>query len=464
MFTWQDFQKNFESDLLNKTLRTVHVVNIRADRVASLHNGTSSKKATVAHNDIDDIYCHRTNESFHQTFANFGFVISNHRAIHSTFGTYTGDTLSTFERGLYLDYLCRLLLLIEQISTKFEIQEIDDGNPLYFRLLSAHNNHLILSNRIEFEQQSVSKHGSRKFAQVYAADLPYIDFFYTKNRQFPWQRRSTVTDNQKFSFPCMGQPFPSDITGVFENHSKTKLLDWYTREKNWGINLSVLLSSYDPRIHAGFQGCRQQKELQKSLSAEPSEFIERLMSIPYPVYRFTFTQAMLQWYYATEPYNLTLSTLLTNPLPQLLPLVGRLPSPGFPHPDHLPEEISVSSIDQLMSDAFYLALTSCVSAYLGTEAITQDAILSTLETPIFLNTYSDIIYRLICKEISAYYLCAPDYSAHLPLILLPSYNLHANALMDTLQVKSRLSNIHAMAYTSVQKLCYQQSLKLVQKQ
>lgn len=427
-------------------------------------------------------------QSFRIKFSSYCNILSSSRAIHiGSINTYSSQILSPFEQELYLDYLISALNLADKISHRFEIKKLSDENQLlgdyidtglYHDLRRAYKKQDFLYWKIEDLSPGRQKRGTFSPISVYQSDIPYLEYYHHGKRKFPWQRNSQVTDPHKYSFNILGQRFESSRIDSAREFKYVELLDWYLREKYFGINLATVVSSYAPGISKKLINYARQEAFWNEATSDKG-FLIRLMEIPYPAYRLSFVQLFLKWYFMDDTSEDFKDSLCVSSLSYLIELIGKLPPKSstacynfdIPNglesiatwkPQSLPDEITMETIDELMNRAVMISILSFMSIYKRIESLSMQQIMETLEDDYFWRKCKSVVYDLITSEIEKYNNGA-NFSVidqRFPLILIPFSDSHGNRLLETLGSDSRISDIHSTSYSAIQKVCYQLGQKL----
>lgn len=439
MQTWADRKQNLLKNLEQyRTLGDLRTIQIGADRQPTLSDTLT--------------YC--VKHSFSYKLSNFCIVLRDSRPIASPyFATREASALSPFERGLYLDYLFLSLDAADQALKKYRTTLITEEDELLPSLQKAQLKQLPLSNRIAFSTKEYPKHGTQPVATVYVSDLPYLQFFYgSSSTNFPWHRHKQTKASRKYSFHNLGQAFPLDCT----DDKYTELLAWFLREKWMGINLSAEVSRYSPHNAKPLYHSSTLGNLWKKITSSDPNFLKELMSIPYPVYRVSYVQSMFHWWLSEDCLS-DIGKLLRNRNPSdLMQDALCLPSSIQRKVACLPNEITMTNLDRLMTHAVDLSVCSCAEVYHGGSRI--GGLGDILEDNHFWQTYLAILYNQICKELQLWNQNeASDYSfeKQMPLILLPSEDDHVRRLLQTLCKGDRISHSDSIEYTKIQQLCCQ---------
>lgn len=391
-------------------------------------------------------------------------VLADRTITHST------NILSPFERGLLLDYLFCALEFAENASNQFKIKKIDELDSLFQPLQQACKNGYLLHHRMELVDPPHKGRDTLSYINIYKVDSPYLDFYYREKRNFPWQRRNDTKDSRKYTFPILGQHFicPSDCA----EPKCLMLLDWYLREKCWGVNLSALLSQFSPALcedrtlrhkyekiwleltgKTPNQPHSKNNESTASSEGTDKSLIQSLMEIPFPAYRITFMQSALKWYINADD-TFFMKKLFPEPFRNLVTDVCKLPPQRFSSGSgENPVDINSHNLARLMSKAFVMSVLLGMTAYFQGDALPK-IWYDFLEQRDFWKFYTRTILAYICDEIHSY--CPSDNTpleSRLPLVL-PPYNTHSQVLLSTLNAGNRVTDIHTRAYCEIQSACY----------
>lgn len=410
----------------------------------------------------------RIKKAFMFRVGNFCSQLSSIRGI-TTEPIYTVQsiTLSPFERGIYLDFLLKTLQVTEQIMNRFFVETLSESHLFYEPLRRAYDAQTFLWWKIvPASQPAYQRREWVNTLKVYRADLPYLTFYYGTNALFPWQRRSQAKDLKKYMFCHMSTPFHAPAGCAACDANRMKLLDWYYRETYFGINLAAGLSDWLPTLE-----CRKASSTTSSNSQQEifcQDLLDRLMMIPYPTYRFTLIQTLLETFCGYQRRNEIIRQLWQMPLWEFVKQMGKLPPPDFPVPEDvrnlvlpnlLPEYaqslLTIQNLSCFLDDAVYLSILSCMEVYRKPAILSPDTAVELLEDNTFWQQFQYVLCSLIYTEIQAFYTLdfshPPEASLeHLPLILLSFDNPQAQHLM-----KSPLprQDVRSMQYTSIQACC-----------
>lgn len=470
MLTWNTFKSDFRDNLENtiginlqgspysETFRS----HLRSTQMAVFQRQATEEKALMVR-----IQC-----SLSCLLSDYCKLLDSTRAIFvGKARIHDALQAAPFERGIVLDFLLSALEYANQVSHRCQIDKINVTHFLYPNLMQALRKKEFLYWWIDSDCSPRRKRDTPDVIRVYHADLPYLEFYHGKNRKFPWQRHSQTTSANRYAFTILGQRFESSAIRSDKELAYAELLDWYCREKYWGINLSAELSRYAPYIQETLDYAKLHSFWEKINDAS---VIKRLMKFPYPAYRFSFIRSLLSWYFTDEPYPSPERILFDGlPLIDLIDKIGKLPPfvssySEQPDIDCHPKELSVEALENLMWKALFLSVFSCMTEYRHAETIHVEIAMSVLEDDTFWCHYKSAVYHLICEELQKFYIrdAAVNSSASeklqflFPLILMPSNNDHAQRLLGSLSGSGRCSDQHASSYSEIQELCYTQGMDL----
>ena len=471
MLTWNMFKSDFR-DSLESTIGMDAQGNsysksfcdqLRLTRMAVERQNAAGEKALMV----------RIQRSLSCFLSSYCALLDSGRAIPMDDHTRFRDALmaAPAERGIVLDFLLSALNYADQVSHRYQIDEIDVTHSLYNNLVQTRQKKGFLYWMIDLDRSPRRKRDTPNVIHVYHVDLPYLEFYHGENRKFPWQRHSQTTSTKRYAFTILGQRFESPAIRSGEESAYAELLDWYWREKYWGINLSAELSGYAPGIHKTSDYAKLHSFWGKIRDAG---VLGRLMKFPYPAYRFSFMRSLLSWYFANEYSPFPERTTLDNlPLIDLIDKIGKLPPSVSSYGtqsdiDCRLKELSVEALENLMKKALFLSILSCMTEYRHAETIHVESAMSTLEDDAFWCQYKSAVYHLICKELQTFYIGDPSLNdsaseklrSLFPLILMPSNSDHAQRLLDSLSGSDRCSDLYARSYSEIQELCYTQGMDL----
>lgn len=411
-------------------------------------------------------------DAFKCVFSAYCSLLSGTRAIYAgSVYTYAENQFSPFERGLLLDFLFMNLRVAENACQMNDITKIYDNNILFDPLKKACDEHGFLSRQIESKKPPYKKRKELPAIEVYRADLPLLEFYYGNNRSFPWQRRGQTSDIRKYAFHILRQPFECNASISKYEVERLKLLDWYFREKYWGVNLSVLLSQYDPDL---FQGndppakyrrlWRDFTDLSKNTDSDKDKtppLLKRIMRIPYPAYRISFMQTMLRWYTNEDDSDIKENLCKKNVL-DIVEQICNLPPEKRSEqddPDNKLADLTIEAMTALMKQAFVVSVLFGIIAYSHQGELPSDWKCK-IEDHDFWVAYRNAIFNSIRREIEVSHAGSlskqKSWDSQLPLLLTLT-NDHSDQLLDTLALgrTERVTNVNAKAYCTIQKFCYE---------
>ncbi len=275
---------------------------------------------------------HIAQRSFENVFGAICKILSGGRSVElddrkypiggSTVRKFELAEISGFERGLYLDFI---LFAIEQLhemrySKKRPFKYIN-GDEIYATLKRVTSNDGVLRGKVnEVDRNTVT---------VSAAYKTQILYFSDKNLEprFPMLRKRKVDYDVKYCFPAMGKEF-------YVTRDEAEFwLNFYLREKQWGTNLAVLLSDYNPELSQNKKRIEVCAEIWGNLDS--SRIIATLMSIPSPAYRLSYANSILRAYFrhleerTAEKFSWTEFVGLCNSQKNIWGAVENLSTPPF---------------------------------------------------------------------------------------------------------------------------------------
>lgn len=406
-------------------------------------------------------------DAFKCVFSAYCSLLSGTRAIYAgSVYTYAENQFSPFERGLLLDFLFMNLRVAENACQMNSITKIYDGNDLFDPLKKACDEHGFLSRQIELKKPPYKKRKELPAIEVYRADLPLLEFYYDSNRSFPWQRRGQTSDIRKYAFHILGQPFECNASIPKYEVERLKLLDWYFREKYWGVNLSVLLSRYNPDLSQENDPHAKYRRLWRDFTTDSDKdetppLLKRIMRIPYPAYRISFMQTMLRWYTNEDDSDIKESLCKMNIL-DIIEQICKLPPEKWSEvddPDNKLADLTIEAMTALMKQAFVVSVLFGIIAYSHQGELPSDWKCK-IEDHDFWVAYRNAIFNSIRREIEVSHAGSlseqKTWDSQLPILLTPT-NGHSNQLLDTLALgrTERVTNVNAKAYCTIQKFCYE---------
>lgn len=299
------------------------------DVAKSLHQyifATSGKKQGNTYT------AHIAQRSFENVFGAICKILSGGRSVELDDRKYPigGSTVrkfelaesSGFERGLFLDFI---LFAIEQLhemrySKKRPLRYIN-GDEIYATLKRVTSNDDVLRGKVnEVDRNTMTVSAAYETQILYFCDEDL-------KPSFPMLRKKKVDYDVKYCFPAMGKEFY-----VAQDEAEF-WLNFYLREKQWGTNLAVLLSDYNPELSQNKKRIEVCAEIWDNLDS--SEIIATLMNIPSPAYRLSYANGILRAYFrhleesAAEKFSWTEFVGLCNAQKNIWGAVENLSTPPF---------------------------------------------------------------------------------------------------------------------------------------
>lgn len=299
------------------------------DVAKSLHQyifATSGKKQGNTYT------AHIAQRSFENVFGAICKILSGGRSVElddrkypigdSTVRKFELAEISEFERGLFLDFILYSIEQLHEIRySKKRPLEYTNGDEIYVILKRVMSNDGVLRGKVrEIDRNTMEVSSAYEVQMQYFCDEDL-------NPRFPMLRTGNVKYKTEYCFPAMGKEF-------YVTQDEAEFwLNFYLREKQWGTNLAVLLSDYNPKLSQNKKRIEVCAEIWDNLDS--SGIIATLMNIPSPAYRLSYASSILRAYFRhleerpAEKFSWTEFVGLCNAQKNIWGAVENLSTPPF---------------------------------------------------------------------------------------------------------------------------------------